>query len=90
MNPDGFYASSFFINNTGVETLELQTPTFATIDTIPDFLDLGTVQGSVALDVRFTSAIENDDAGNWYYANTCTSFEAGGSPGYSNWICDAP
>jgi hypothetical protein len=88
--PDAFYASSFFINNTGNENLSLYTPSNALVDAIPVFVDLGTVQGSVALDARFNNADLNDDGGNWYYSNTCTPSEPLGSPGYSNWICDAP
>ncbi|MEZ4316817.1 MAG: lamin tail domain-containing protein [Myxococcota bacterium] len=88
--PDGFYASSFFINNTGNENLAILTPASAMIDEIPVFVDLGTVQGSIALDARFIGADLNDNGGNWYYSNTCTPSEPLGSPGYSNWICNAP
>lgn len=85
--PDGFYASSFWINNNGPETLALLNPSGALIDAIPTFLDLGTVQGSVALDDRFTDAYSNDDAGNWYYTATCTDLEPWGTPGYQNLVC---
>lgn len=88
--PDGFYASSFFINNTGEETLSLLNANDALVDAIPVFLDLGLVQGSIALDARFNDAVLNDNGGNWYYSNTCTPTEPLGSPGYSNWICNAP
>lgn len=88
--PDAFYASSFFINNYGDESLALLRPDFSVIDATPVFVDLGTVQGSVALDARFLSSAESDDGGNWYYSNTCTPTEPLGSPGFSNWICTAP
>jgi len=88
--PHGFYASSFFINNFGEESLQLLRPDFSVVDATPVFLDLGTVQGSVALDARFLSSAESDEGGNWYYSNTCTPSEPLGSPGFANWICDAP
>ena len=69
--PDGFYASSFYINNTGPEALHIETPSGVEIDEIPVFQDLGTVQGSIALDARFNDATSNDFGQNWYYSNTC-------------------
>jgi len=88
--PDGFYASSFYINNNGNENLRIKTPGGTLIDEIPVFVDLGLVQGSIALDARAIDADLNDNGNNWYYSNTCTPSEPLGSPGYSNWICDAP
>jgi hypothetical protein len=86
-SPDGFYGSSFWINNTGNETLSITTPAGALIDAIPTFVDLGTVWGSIALDDRYIDANLNDDGDNWYYTNTCTGLEPYGTPGEPNLVC---
>lgn len=86
--PDGYYASSFWINNDGPETLSIRTPGGTLIDAIPTFQDLGTVNGSIALDDRYIDANLNDNGGNWYYTAACTDLEPYGTPGYSNLTCD--